>query len=56
MYRTSTYTLWGAQKENREKGAKSLFEEIMAENFPTLRKGIVRQIKEQLGEIQSESH
>lgn len=56
MYRTSTYTLWGSQKENREKRAKSLFEKNITENFPTLKKGIVRQIKEQLGEVQSESH
>ena len=44
MYRTlsntPTYTLWDSQKENREEAAKSLFEEIITENFPTLKKGI----------------
>lgn len=35
-----------SQKENREKGAKSFYEEIMAESFPTLKKAMDREIQE----------
>ena len=36
---TLAFTLWGSQKEKRErKGQKNLFEEIMTESFPNLEK------------------
>lgn len=33
-----TFTSWGSQKVEREKGAENIFEGIMAENYFNLRK------------------
>ena len=33
---TPTFTLQGSQKEKREKGAENIFEDVIAENFPSL--------------------
>ena len=38
--------LQGFQKEKREKGAENLFEEIIADNFPNLRKESDIQVQE----------
>ena len=41
-----TFTLYGSQKEKREKGPEKVFEEIVAENFTKLGKEIVNQVQE----------
>ena len=33
-------TLWEFQRKTKEEGTETLFKEIMAENFPTLRRDI----------------
>ena len=38
--------IWAFQKEKRGKGAESLFEGIMAENFPNVGKEIDIQVQE----------
>jgi len=34
-FKHKTFTLYRSHKEERKKGAENLFEEIVAENFPT---------------------
>lgn len=41
-----TFTWWGSQKEEREKGTENIFEEIIDENFPNLGKETDIQMKE----------
>ena len=41
-----TFTLYGSQKEKREKGPEKVFEEIVTENFTKLEKEIVNQVQE----------
>ena len=42
----SIFTLEGSQKGEKEKEPEKIFEEIIAENFPTMRKQIVNPIQE----------
>ena len=41
-----TFTLYGSQKEKREKGPEKVFEEIVTENFTKLEKEVVNQVQE----------
>ena len=34
-----TFALQGSQKEKREKGVENVFEDVIAKNYPQLRKG-----------------
>ena len=46
LFRSPIFTLWGSQKEKREKGPEKIFEEIIAKNFPNMGKERVNQVQE----------
>lgn len=43
--RRPIYILWETQKKKKEKYAKSIFKEIIAESFPKLRKDVITQMQ-----------
>ena len=44
----SQHSYFRGPRRRREKGPEKIFEEIIAENFPNMRKKIVNQVKEAL--------
>ena len=42
----SQHSYFRGHRRRREKGPEKIFEEIIAENFPNMRKKIVNQVKE----------
>ena len=43
---TNIHIIWVPEEEDKEKGSKKIFEEIIVENFPNTGKDIVNQVQE----------